>query len=89
MEFTNVSTVVAIVIICYLLGIGLKATDKFPDKYIPVAVGVLGGLIGAFAMNVMPNYPADNVIDAIAVGIASGLSATGINQLIKQVQKNE
>lgn len=32
----------------------------------------------------MPDFPADDVINAVAVGMASGLAATGVNQLYKQ-----
>ncbi|MEE1497332.1 MAG: enolase, partial [Clostridium sp.] len=34
---------------------------------------------------VMPDFPAQDVINAAAVGIASGLAATGINQAVKQL----
>jgi hypothetical protein len=38
-------------------------------------------------MKVIPGYPADNIMDAIAVGIVSGLAATGANQIGKQMSK--
>ena len=33
----------------------------------------------------MADFPAANLIDALAVGIASGLAATGMDQLGKQL----
>lgn len=38
-------------------------------------------------MYVIPNFPATDVLDAIAVGIVSGLASTGVNQIQKQVKK--
>jgi hypothetical protein len=36
-------------------------------------------------MMTMPGYPAKDYLTAIAVGIVSGLAATGINQVYKQL----
>jgi len=33
----------------------------------------------------MPDYPAQDYITAVAVGIVSGLAATGVNQVYKQL----
>jgi ribonucleotide monophosphatase NagD (HAD superfamily) len=33
----------------------------------------------------MPDFPATDVINALAIGIVSGLAATGINQITKQL----
>ena len=35
----------------------------------------------------MPNFPATDIINAIAVGIVSGLAATGANQIFKQMNE--
>ena len=37
----------------------------------------------------MPDFPAGDQLTAIAVGIVSGLSATGVNQIYKQLFKTE
>lgn len=50
-------------------------------------VGVAGGILGVVGMYVIPNFPATDVLDAIAVGIVSGLASTGVNQIQKQVKK--
>ena len=80
----GIIAVPAITIICYLVGMGVKASP-LDDKFIPIIVGVVGGIIGIVAyLTGMPNFPADNPIVAIAVGIVSGFASTGINQIFKQ-----
>lgn len=39
-------------------------------------------------MYVIPDFPANDVLNAIAVGIVSGLASTGVNQIYKQVKKD-
>lgn len=88
MDFTQVSTVVAIVVITYLIGLGAKAIPQIKDNFIPIIVGIAGGILGVVGMHVIPDFPATDVLNAIAVGIVSGLSSTGVNQIYKQVKKN-
>lgn len=76
--------VAAIVVICYLLAAGLKATS-LDNKWLPVICGVCGGVLGYVAMAIMPEFPAKDILTAIAIGIVSGLAATGTNQIIKQL----
>jgi len=87
MDFSSVGTVVAIVVIAYLVGLLAKQLPKVKDEFIPVIVGVVGGVLGVVGMYVMPEFPASNVLDAIAVGIVSGLASTGANQAVKQIKK--
>jgi len=78
----------AIVVICYLVGIGIKTigSEKL-DKFIPVICGVFGAVLGITMFYTIPNFiPADNWANAIAIGIVSGLSATGVNQIWKQLK---
>ena len=79
-------TVLAIVVICYLIGLGVKATP-IKDELIPVIVGVCGGILGVVGMYTMPDFPANDILNAIAVGISSGLASTGANQIYKQLKK--
>lgn len=74
--------------ICFLIGLTVKASP-LDDKFIPIIVGVFGGALGVFGLYTMPSFPVDNVIDAVAVGIASGLAATGVHQIGKQLSKDE
>jgi len=87
MDFSNVGTVVAIVVIAYLVGLIAKQLPKVKDEFVPVIVGVAGGILGVVGMYVMPEFPANNILDAIAVGIVSGLASTGANQVVKQIKK--
>lgn len=89
MDFTTLPTIMAIVVICYLIGAGVKAISAIDDKFIPVIVGVCGGLLGVVGMLTMPEFPASNVLDAIAYGAASGLTSTGVNQVFKQLGNKE
>lgn len=88
MDITSVSTVVAIVVITYLIGLGTKAIPHIKDNYIPIIVGFTGGILGVIGMYVIPDFPANDILNAIAVGIVSGLSSTGVNQIYKQVKNN-
>lgn len=83
MNVAELGSVVAITVICYLIGMVIKATG-LDNKWIPVIVGVCGGILGAIGMGIIPDYPASDLINAIAVGIVSGLASTGANQLVKQ-----
>ena len=80
--FTEIA---AIVVICYLLGEAVKVSP-IDSKFIPIIVGVAGGILGVVAMEVIPDLAGMNILDAIASGIVSGLSATGINQIGKQLK---
>ena len=40
-------------------------------------------------MGVIPDFPATDYITAVAVGMFNGLSATGVNQVIKQTVQKE
>lgn len=80
----------AIVVICYLVGIGMKTVgNEATDKFIPLVCGIVGAILGVVMFLTIPNFiPAENWAVAIAVGIVSGLSATGVNQAIKQLKEN-
>ena len=86
MAIPEFATVGGIVMICFLVGMAVKVSPV-DDKYIPVIVGVVGGLLGWLGMAVIPDFPGNNVIDAIAVGISSGLAATGLHQIGKQLSQ--
>ena len=89
MDITQMGTVLAIVVICYLIGMGAKMCPKLKDEGIPVIVGLCGGILGVIGMYVIPDFPANDVLNAIAVGIVSGLASTGVNQAYKQLKNQE
>ena len=80
----GITGVAAITVICLLIGQGVKASS-LDSKFIPIICGVCGGLLGIIAMFIMPDFPATDYITAAAVGIVSGLAATGANQVFKQL----
>lgn len=86
----NFTCVPIIVVCCYLVGeiykqIFKKSTDAY--RFIPVILPVLGGILGIviFLTNPEMIFNAQNVWIALGVGIFSGASATGTNQIIKQM----
>ena len=86
MDITSlgITGVAVITVICYLLGQGVKVTG-LDNKYIPVIVGAAGGVLGVAGMFLMPEFPASDYMTAVAVGIVSGLAATGVNQALRQL----
>ena len=85
MDTTIIAPVAAITLISYLVGMGCKTADFIADKYIPVIVGTAGAILGIVGLYTMPDFPANDILNALAVGIASGLASTGANQIIKQL----
>src|SRR5574344_510421 len=82
----GIATVAAITVICYLVGLVVKATPYNNDKYIPIACGLVGAVLGVVALYTgLPDGPATDPLTAVSVGIVSGLAATGINQVYKQL----
>lgn len=88
MEMIGIASVAAITVIAYLIGEGIKVTG-LDNKWIPVICGICGGALGIVGMKIMPDFPATDYITAVAVGIVSGLAATGTNQIVKQLGKDE
>ena len=87
MDITQMGTVLAIVVISYLIGAAAKLIKAIPNEAIPVIVGVAGGCLGVAGMYFMPEFPANDILNAIAIGIVSGLASTGANQVWKQTNK--
>ena len=83
----GIASVAAITVICYLVGLCVKASG-LNDKYIPICCGVAGALLGVAGLYLgLPDFPAQDPVTAVAVGIVSGLAATGANQVFKQLGK--
>ena len=79
----------AITVICYLIAQIVKATTV-DNKWLPIVCGIAGAALGVAAMYIMPDFAATDYISAVAVGIVSGLAATGVHQVAKQLQgKNQ
>ena len=86
MDF-GIANVAAINVICYLAGLIAKALP-LDDRYIPIVCGVCGAVLGVAGLYLgLPDFPANDPLTALAVGIVSGLAATGVNQVAKQLGK--
>lgn len=83
MDFMGIAGVAAITVIAWLIGEAAKLAP-LDNKWIPVICGVCGGILGVVGMYTMPEFPAGDVMTAAAVGIVSGLAATGADQIGKQ-----
>ena len=83
-EALGFTAIPAITVICYLLAEGIKAAG-INTKWLPIICGVAGLVLGEVGMIIMADFPAADLLTAAAVGIVSGLAATGINQAIKQL----
>ena len=86
-EFTSIPI---IVVLCYIIGEIYKVIvrkKKEAKKLIPIVMAIVGGILGILIYLTNPEiiFKAENIWIAIVVGIASGESATGTNQIIKQI----
>lgn len=81
----GIASVAAITVICYLIAQAIKATP-LENKWLPIISGAVGGVLGVVGFYVMPDFPADDIITAVSVGIVSGLAATGAHQIYKQLK---
>lgn len=87
MELTSIPI---IVVCCYMLGEIYKVLFKNKQetyKLIPVLVSITGGLLGIliYLTNKEMILNASNIWIALEIGIISGASSTGTNQIIKQL----
>lgn len=84
MDISNIAGFSGITAICYLVCLGIKATG-FDRKWLPVIAGSAGAVLGIVGYYLIQEFPASDIIAAIAVGIVSGLAATGADQVYKQL----
>lgn len=84
MENLGFTAIPAITVICYLIAQVVKATEV-DNKWLPIVCGLSGAVLGIVAMQIMPEYGANDPLTAVAIGIVSGLAATGVNQIVKQL----
>lgn len=91
MDILDVVSVPVIIVAVYLLLELYKQIFKNNEKaknFIPIVAGILGIGFGILLYFVYPSMiPAENIVNAIIVGLVSGLGATGTNQIVKQLQK--
>ena len=80
----GIQAIPVITIIVFLIAEAVKATP-LDNKWLPVICGAVGGILGVVGMFLMPEFPAKDYLTAVAVGIVSGLAATGAHQIYKQL----
>ena len=87
MDYTSVP----IIVLCsYIVGEIYKVIFKRKKdayKLIPILVAIVGGVLGVLIYLTSPEmiFNVDNVWIALGIGIISGFSATGTNQVVKQL----
>ena len=86
----GITSIPCIVAICFLIGMGCKASEKVKDNFIPVICGAAGLVLGIVAFLAVPQLTiANDILTAAAVGVVSGLTATGVHQIGKQLTKGD
>jgi hypothetical protein len=92
-QYLELISVPAIVVVVYfIIEIIKKAVgnNETFNRFIPLIAAALGIVCGIVCYYAIPSIiPASNVVVAIIIGGASGLSATGTNQIIKQLTKDK
>lgn len=62
--------------------------DERVKRFVPLISSALGVIFGLICFFFIPNImPTSNIVVAIVIGAASGLSATGFHQIFKQIGK--
>ena len=86
----NYEGIPLIILLCYIFGEIYKVIFKNKKdlyKLIPLLVSLLGGLLGILLYLSEPSMilEANNIYIALFIGLISGASSTGANQIVKQV----
>lgn len=93
MEYLQVVSVPAIATIVYWVVNLIKYTtnnNETVKRFMPLVSVALGAVLGVVCYYCIPDIiAASNVLIAIISGGASGLCATGCNQIIKQIAKKQ
>lgn len=86
----SIPTIVAAVYtIIDLAKTAVGESEKF-KRFIPLIATGIGALIGVLLFYVEPSIiAAHNLLTAIVIGAASGLTAIGTNQVVKQLSDNK
>ncbi len=90
LELISVPAIAAVVYwVINLIKYTVGENEKF-KRFIPLLATALGIFCGVVCFFAIPTIlPADNLFVAIVIGGASGLTATGTNQIIKQLTKTD
>ncbi len=69
-----------IIVGCFCVGYAIKQAGFIKDKFIPLIMLILGGMSGLIVNGL--------TYEAVVCGMASGLAATGLHQVFKQLSKD-
>jgi len=90
LELISVPAIAAVVYwVINLIKYAVGENETF-KKFIPLIAAGLGAVCGVICYYAIPSIvPAENLLVAIVIGGASGLTATGANQVVKQLTKEK
>ena len=92
-EFIRPELLVLIPVL-YIIGAALKKSGMFPDKHIPITLGLIGVVLAAiYIASTVSFVGSAEVFSAIFMAITQGVLCAGasvyFNQVIKQEGKSE
>lgn len=83
-----------VAVVLYLLGMWFKQAAFIKDKYIPLVLGIVGIFVcGIYVASVSAFATVQDILSAIFAAITQGILVAGlsnyVNQIIKQISKEE
>lgn len=74
---------IILVAVLNVIGIGIKQTNLIPDRFIPISLIILGGILGVFTSIDLP------LIDSVFQGVlCAGVAVLG-NEVVKQYDRED
>ena len=85
---------IVVAIVLYFIGIWLKQSQALKDKYIPLVLGIVGIFVcGIWVMAIASFATAQDIALAVFTAIVQGILVAGlstyVNQIFKQLNKEE
>lgn len=85
---------IVVAIALYFIGMAIKQSETIADKYIPSILGIIGIVIcGIYVIATCSLSGIQNIAMAVFTAVVQGILVAGlsnyVNQLIKQMNKNE
>lgn len=85
---------VVVAVVLYFVGIWLKQSQTVQNKYIPIILGVIGIVIcGIYVIATCDLSGVQNIAMAVFTAVVQGVLVAGlstyVNQIIKQIGKDE
>lgn len=85
---------VILAVALYMIGLGLKKTEFIKDKYIPATLGLIGVALAALYVLATSHLGGvSDILMAVFTSIIQGILCAGlstyVNQMLKQLGKNE